>query len=169
MELTPIDLLAVGEYYKKDADQTYKKLKENAEDYLASKRMSDGTTSIESKLFGGEFHYGKTRAKNVVEFHMCDEEALAEWLEANQDAAIRYAILNGADFGMYWFNLTGELPEGVSRVECEESARETPPKLYKFDVGNVRKALGIEQSFGEQLLGKPENLLEDHLAGGRDD
>ena len=161
MDMTPIDLLAVGEYYKKDAEQTYKKLKENAEDFLAGKNMADGTTSLESKLFGGEYRYGKTRAKSVVEFNVCDDEALAEWLEGNHGAALRYAMLNGADFGQYWFNFTGELPEGISRIECEEPARTTSPKLYKFDVNNVKEVLGIEQSFGEQLLGNPEKLLGD--------
>lgn len=169
MELTPIDLLAVGEYYKKDADQTYKKLKENAEDYLASKRMSDGTTSIESKLFGGEFHYGKTRAKECVEYNICDEEDFEDWVNANCYPLSCFLKARVGTFAKEWFDETGEVPDGVSRVPFTEPARETPPKLYKFDVENVRKALGIEQSFGEQLLGKPENLLEDHLAGGRDD
>ena len=158
MEVTPIDKLAAYKAIKNQVDSAYKLAEQEAEDFLTYKRDTDGTTSLTSPVFGsdvGEYHYGKTRAKKVVEYALCDDVDFAEWLECNVDAAIGFAKLNASDLGRWWFDANGELPDGISRVEVEEPSKMTAPKFYKFNPSVVLEKLGgnMFEKVNELLLG----------------
>ena len=161
MDLTPIDVMGLAEYYLDDAKKAHRKAKEDAEDFLAAKRMSDGTTSLESPLFGGEYHYGKTRPKEVTEFKVANENDFEDWVYDNGYPLFRFLKARADSFCREWVEENGEVPAGIEAETYTEPARETPPKLYKFDVENVKRRLGIERSFSEQLESMASNLLGD--------
>ena len=161
MEVTPIDKLAIYQTIKDQVDSAYKLAKMEAEDFLAYKRDTDGTTSLTSPVFGsdvGEYHYGKTRAKTFFEYALCDDVDFSEWLEDNVDAAIGFAKLNAPDLGRWWFDANGELPEGISRIPVEEPSKTTAPKFYKFNPSVVLEKLGgnLFEEADKLLLGDGE-------------
>lgn len=163
MQPTKIDKLLALKAVKSKVDEEYKLLEGECRQELLEAYEKDGTDRKTSPYFGpdaGKFSIKRIKGKKPetgVEFNMCDDEALAEWLESNHDAALRYAILNGADFGRYWFYFTGELPEGISRVEYEEPG--TPDTLlaqvYSFKPDIVIEKLGgnLLEMTNELLLG----------------
>jgi len=155
MKANPIDKLAVYQAIKDKVDAATKLAKQEAEEFFYAKRDEDGTASLTSPMFGadaGEYHCGKTKAKKEVEYHLADDVDFAEWLEANQDAAIQFAKLNAADLGRWWFDSTGELPDGVSRVEVDIPSAVTAPKFYRFDPSVVEEKLGANLFEGADRL-----------------
>lgn len=166
MQTTKIDKLFALKAVKGKVDEEYRLLEGECRQELLEAYEKDGTDRKTSPYFGpdaGKFSIKRMRGKKAevrVEFNICDDEALAEWLEANHGAALRYAILNGADFGMFWFNFTGELPDGISRVEYEEPG--TPDTLsaqvYSFKPEVVIDKLGgnLLERTNELLLGDGE-------------
>ena len=78
---TPIDKYFAAECVKREVDQVYKAAKADAEIYLDEAR-ENGQTALVSTFFGeeaGEYKRGKTRAKHVTEFNVCDTQDLEEW------------------------------------------------------------------------------------------
>ena len=157
---TPIDEFAVAEALKKEIDAVHKQKKQDAEDYLAEMRDSIGTTSLEPTMFpgAGTYKYGQSRAKKEVEYNLCDKEDFDGWLATAKDATALFAASMPSEFGKWWFEMTGEIPDGISRVEVDIPPAATPPKFYKFDVQAVKDALGknLFQAANQLLLGDGE-------------
>jgi len=147
------------EWLKKKVDAAHKEAKEQAIDDLATLTGELGVTEMTSTLFGpeaGNLKYSKVREKKVTEFNVIDECDLFEWIGDNPGATKLYARENKVAFAEWWFEQTGEVPDGVSRVEYVEPAKVGPAKLYKFDPDVV------EAKFGNNvLLGANELLLGD--------
>lgn len=165
---TPIDTLFAVEYMKKQIDGCYKQVKLDAEDYLASKTEQEHVTGLRSGLFGdaaGEFKYGMSREKTVTAYNLADWEAFTEWLEENQKACVQYILAHAVDFGTWWFEGdgdftgTGELPEGISRVQYVEPSHRTAAKIYRpnYDL------------MGEVFRGGYLNETVQNMLGGADE
>ena len=162
---TKIDKLFALKAVKGKVDEEYKLLEGECRQELLEAYDADGTDRKTAPMFpdAGKFSIKRTKGKKpetVVEFNLCDDEAMAEWLETNQGAAVRFAMLEAADFGRFWFNFTGELPDGISRVEYEEPG--TPDVLsaqvYSFKPDVVIGTLGgnLLERANELLLGDGE-------------
>lgn len=124
------------EWLKKEVDSAHKQAKLEAEEELAAKTRDEGVLEIASTYFGadaGTYKYSKTRKKTVTEYNLTDFSDLDAWLDANTGAAIGYALQDPQAFAKWWFEKTGEVPDGTSRVEYEEPAKRGPAKLYGFD------------------------------------
>lgn len=133
MELDKKELLYFATAYKKKVDKGWKALKAECDAEFLDEYRESGNTTKRSLLFGkgaGTYYIPIKEAQppeEVADYALSDDEELAEWLDANPDAAIRYALLNPQDFARYWFNFTGELPEGMTRVAYKtEGTPETP-------------------------------------------
>ena len=160
MTPNPIDRLIGLDAVKAGVDEQYKQAKEEADEYLANLRDTVGTTALTSPIFGpeaGEYKYGRSRAKKVVEFNVTDSCELLEWLGDNPTAACSYAAANAQAFGEWWLNETGELPDGVSRVEYEQPSTVTAPKIYRGDREVVMEKLSAH---GGLLAGANRLLME---------
>lgn len=164
MEVTKIDKLFALKAVKKKVDEEYKLLEGECREELLEAYGKDGVDRKSSPFFGpeaGKFSIKRTGGKDaetVREFEMVDDEKLADWLEANKGAALRYALLNAKDFAAYWVNWSGEIPDGMEMTETHVEA--TPPTLsaqvYSFKPDVVLGKLG-----GNVLDGVNELLLGD--------
>ena len=158
----PIDKLMAADCIKAEVDAIYKEAKREADDYLAEARDTMGVTALKSKAFpeGGEFKYGQTRAKTVVEYNLADGDAFAEWNADNAGAAHEYVGAHAEAFAKWWFEATGELPEGIARVEYQEPPAITAPKIYKQNRESVKKVLlengGLLEGANRFLLGESD-------------
>ncbi len=158
---TPIDKYFAAECVKREVDQVYKAAKADAEIYLDEAR-ENGQTALVSKFFGedaGEFKRGKTRAKRVVEFHVSDNDEFSQWIYDNPAAAFFFAKNNAVEFAEFWLESTGELPDGISRVEYEEPPKPKAPQIYRYDHELIKGKLAK----GGNLLEGANRLL---LSGG---
>ena len=164
MRADPIDRLFLADYMKNEVDKQYKEAKAAAEDYLAMKR-AEGSASLTSTVFGeeaGEYRYSKIKAKTEIEYNECDPLGFDEWLEANILAARDYARANPAEFGEWFYERTGTLPDGISRLEVDVPARSGPPKISTQDRGVIEawlkdgKKENVFEKVNELLLGDGE-------------
>ena len=155
-----VDRLIAAKWVKDKVDAAYKEAEIAASSELAELCGENGTTEIACLTFpgAGTYKYSQTRRKTVVEWNLADQEELNAWLQSNKQAAIAYAFSAGSDFAKWWFERTGELPDGVARVEYEEPAKAGPPKLYKYDAEVVGDAF---ERMGGWLEGANRLLLGD--------
>ena len=137
-----VDRLIAVKRIKEKVDETYKKCELDAEVELGRLNAETGTTEIGSMLFegAGVYKYSKTRAKRIQKYALDDESDLAEWVSQNPSAVAKWlASKAGRDsiyaeqFGAWWFSLTGEVPDGMTRTEYEEPPRIGAPKVYQYD------------------------------------
>ena len=157
---TPIDRYFAAKCVKAEVDKAYKEAEAEAIYYLDESREA-GKTSLISTYFGeeaGEYKRSKTRAKKVVEYNMTDMQTFNGWLYDNLDAMSAYICHNAKEFGEWWFEYTGELADGISRVEYEEPPHLKAPSIYRFDHDLVKAKLA---QGGNLLDGANQLLLSD--------
>ena len=160
MQPTPIDRYFAAECIKKEVDAAYKAAKEDAAVYLDEAR-EDGKTSLISTYFGedaGEYKRGKTRAKTVVEYNVPDLAEFVYWCSENRIALEIYVKEHASEFGQWWFENTGELPDGISRVDYEEPPHLKAPQIYRYDHELIKQKLA---EGGNILEGANRLLLSD--------
>lgn len=153
-----IDRYFAADCLKAVVDEAHKQAKLDAEDYLAELRDANGTTSMTSQVFGedaGEYHYGRTRAKQVVEYSLTDRGDFELWLEDNAEEAVRFIASMPEEFAESWFAENGEVPDGISRVEFTQPPMTTAPKIYKGNRDVVKEKL----SEGGNMLLEANRLL----------
>ena len=161
MAPTNADKLFALEYVRREVNAAYDDAKNALRDELAELNESHGATEIASKHFGaaaGKFKFKFSKPKTVVEYNLADDEEFAEWLEGNQQAALSFAKLHAAELAEWWFSGSGELPDGVARVEYDEPERVVGAQIYGFKPDMVAEKLG-GNVFGEVnrlLLGDGE-------------
>ncbi len=156
-----IDRYFAADAIKAEVDEAHKKAKQDAEDYLADLRDSIGATSVRSTMFGdeaGEYHYGTTRKKQVVEYKLDSLDEFREWLSDNAKQAMWFIESMPEQFGKAWFEESGEVPDGITRVEYTQPPMATAPKIYKGD-REVVKAKLLEG--GNMFLAAGQLLLGD--------
>lgn len=79
----------------------------------------DGNDRMRSPYFGkdaGTYTYIPPKEEEGTEWNLCDWSSLAEWLAEDPKAAEQFVFANAATFGQWWFEQTGEVPEGINRV-----------------------------------------------------
>lgn len=161
MGANAFDRLFVAEVVKGSVDEAYKKAKHDAEDELARLRDEYGSLSTTSKYFGpeaGEYKYSQTRKKKIVEWNLADRSDFKDWCVENPTATAMFALENAEDFGKWWFEETGELPDGISRVEYEQPAGLGAPKIYRLDSDVITGKLGgnLFEGANRLLLGEAD-------------
>lgn len=155
--MNPIDEYVGLRALKGAVDAKYKEAEANASDFFAENEKQ-GISAITSPMFGdagGEFKRGKTKAKTVVEWNNTDWEDFDSWLDDNSAQLSAYLFQNYKPFCEWWFERTGEVPDGISRVEYTEPSKPTAPKLYRFDQQGVLDVI----SDGGNLFEKANALL----------
>ena len=157
MQPTPIDRYFAAKCVKKEVDEAYKAAETEAALFLDEAR-ENGITSLSSKYFGedaGEYKRGKTRKKQVVEYNVPDMGEFKDWCYMNLGALEKYAFAHASEFGQWWFERTGELPDGISRVDYEEPPKLKAPAIYRYDHELVKSKLAE----GGNLLEGANGLL----------
>ena len=163
MNPTPIDRYFAAECLKREVDKAHKAAKEDAAIYLDEAR-EEGKTSLISTYFGedaGEYKRGKTRAKTVIEYNVTDMAEFVYWCSENRIALEIYVKEHASEFGQWWFETTGELPDGISRVDYEEPPHLKAPQIYRYD----HEAIKAKLAEGGNILEGANRLL---LSDGHD-
>lgn len=155
--ITPIDRYFAAKCVKKEVDAAYKEAETEAAIYLDEAR-EEGKTSLISTYFGedaGEYKRGKTRKKTVVEYNVPDIEEFGFWCTENIAALMEYVKEHASEFGQWWFEATGEMPDGISRVDYEEPPKLKAPSIYRYDHELIKAKLAA----GGNLLEGANRLL----------
>lgn len=163
MQVTPIDRYFAAECVKREVDKVHKEAKAQAEIFLDEAR-DNGQASLISTYFGedaGEYKRGKTRTKHVVEFNLGDSERLEDWVNDNAYTMFLFAKDYAEELGQWCMNNTGEIPDGITRVEYDEPPRLKAPQIYRYDHERVKEALAK----GGNILEGANQLL---LSGGNE-
>ena len=117
-----IDKLFALEAVIKELSQERDILKAECAEELLDSYEKNGDTQRRSVYFGkgaGCFSVSFSKEKpsvEAVEYNLADKDAFADWLDENPIAYARYMLENASEFGEWWLNETGELPDGISRV-----------------------------------------------------
>lgn len=160
MNITPVDRYFAAEYVKHKADEVHKRLKVEAQIYLDESREK-GRPVLTSTYFGeeaGEYKRSKVRAKHIVEYNVCDAEALEDWINDNAYSVFLYAKANTEQFAKWLVEETGELPDGIARVEYDKPPSIGDPKIYGLNYELVEKRLSEN---GNIFAGANQLLLGD--------
>lgn len=147
----PIDKYLAIDVLKAEVDGAHKQAKADADDFLADARDKMGVMGLTPQMLEGcgEYRYAATKAKKLAEYNVCDQEDFSEWKGLNPSAAWEYVAERFEDWAKWYFNRTGEVPDGVSRVEREVPAGYGPPKFYRVDAEKVKSILSDGVSFFE--------------------
>ena len=149
----PIDKYFGIDCLKAEVDKAHKEAKQEAECFLAELRDSVGTMALTSPMFGpeaGEFKYGQTRAKKITEYNLASAEDFEDWVNDNAYGVFLYLKAHAAEFGEWWVNENGEVPDGISRVCYEQPPTTTTPKIYRQDREVVKAKLAANGGFFEE-------------------
>ena len=160
MKLTPIDRFFAADCVKREVDAVHKEAKAQAQIYLDEAR-DNGQTSLISTYFGeeaGEYKRGRTRAKHVTEYNVCDTEELMDWLRYNDVTMFSYIKSHAQEFIEWLMNETGEFPDWVSKDEHDEPPTLKAPQIYRYDHELVKAKLAES---GNILEGANQLLLGD--------
>lgn len=82
----------------------------------------NGDTQRRSQYFGkgaGTLSVAFSKEKpseEKVEYSLADRDAFADWLDENPLSYARFIRDNAVEFGQWWLEQTGELPDGISRI-----------------------------------------------------
>lgn len=168
-----VDRLVAAAWVKKKVDAAYKEAEADASDELAE-FTANSSTGIASSYMDengepvllAEYKYSQKKAKEVVEYRISGLGGLPEWIADNARYIADWLATSekkGSDtyaqkFAEWYFAMTGEVPEGMSRTVYEEPARRGAPKLYKFDPDAVGSYF---ESHGGWLEGANRLLLGD--------
>ena len=168
-----VDRLVAATWVKRKVEEACKKVEADASDELAE-FTANSSTGIASTYMDengepvllAEYKYSQTKAKKVVEYGISGSGGLPEWIASNAEYIADWLATpekKGGEayakkFAKWYFDMTGEVPEGMSRTEHEEPARRGAPKLYKFDADAVGSYL---ESHGGWLEGANRLLLGD--------
>lgn len=161
---TKIDkLFALKAVEQKVADER-KLIEYECRDELLEALEKDGTDRRTSPYFGpeaGKFSVKRYKAKppkKVVEYNMTDDEAFAQWLDENVSHVIGHLILHYRDFVEAYFDGTGEVPDGIARVEYEEPGE---PERLSAQIYSFKPDIVIEKLGANFLEGANQLLLGD--------
>jgi hypothetical protein len=159
MEPTPIDRYFAAKCVKSEVDKVYKEAETEAAIYLDEAR-DEGKTSLISMYFGeeaGEYKRGKTRAKHVTEFNVCDTGDLESWAKDNAHTMMLLFVNHTKELVEWLINETGEIPDGIARVEYDLQPTLKAPSIYRYDHELVKAKLAeggnILQGANRLLLG----------------
>ena len=137
-----VDRLIVAKRIKERVIEAYKEAEIAAADELAALKAETGGKEIGSMFIegAGTYKYSTVRAKKVERYALADKYELSEWIAENAPAVADW-LASKADggstyaeaFGAWWFPITGEVPDGMTRTVYEEPARQGAPRVYQFD------------------------------------
>jgi len=152
-----IDKLFALKAVEKKVVEERKLMEYECRDELLEAFQQDGTDRRTSPMFGpdaGKFSIKRMKGKppeTVTEYNLADDVAFAGWLEENQGPAISYVKTHAAEFSRIYFEATGELPEGISRVEYEQPGTEpsVTAQIYSFHEDVVLEKLAEGGNFLE--------------------
>jgi len=161
---TKIDKLFALKAVEQKVTEERKLLEAECRDELLDAYRADGTNRRESPFFGpdaGKFSIKRYKAepdKECVDYALADDVEFADWLEDNIDAAVSYVKRHAVDFAEEHFGMTGELPDGTTRVAYTEPGK---PERITAQIYVFKPDVVLSKFDGNLLEGANRLLLGD--------
>lgn len=149
-----VDRLFALKAVEKRLVEERKELEADVKQELAGDYAESGVTQRRSVMFGkeaGTLSYIPPKDEDRVEWNLADWTALAEWLANDPKVAEQYIFANFQDFGEWWLEQTGEVPDGIARVNYTVTKPGSARLAVKEEV--------VLSKFGPNFLEEVNTLL----------
>jgi len=119
MEVKKVDKLFALKAVEKRVKTEREELEAEVRNDLISQFAESGNDRMRSPYFGndaGTYTYIPPKDEEMTEWNLADWSKLADWLAKDPKAAEQFIFANFEQFGKWWLEQTGEVPEGIARV-----------------------------------------------------
>ena len=152
-----IDRLFALRALEQKISEERKLLEYECRDELLEAFKADGTDRRTSPFFGpdaGKFSVKRYKAKPAtvnVDYNVTDGGEFADWCADNVADLAEYVGAHATEFARWHFDATGELPDGIARVEYEEEGEpeRLSAQVYSFKPDIVLSKLAEGGNFLE--------------------
>ncbi|MBQ9003057.1 MAG: hypothetical protein IJ087_14485 [Eggerthellaceae bacterium] len=155
---TNFDLLVAAKAVEKTFAKRVKALETQVKDEFIEKYRNDGTDRMRSTVFDGKAAWmtmkGGKPSETVTKFQMTDAQAVIDWMDENRPETDSFATDNLAQFAQWWFEHTGECPDGCKVITYDTEPTEPTPAL------TVKEAMVLPVlQDNPRILGEVNELL----------
>lgn len=159
---TNVDLLFAAKAVSKEINSRVKALEDEVKAEFLEEYERDGTDRKRSPMFGKEAGWltmkeGKP-SEHVTRFQVDDPQKVIDWMDRERPETDSFAQDNLEMFAKWWFEHTGEKPDGCSLFEYDtEPGQPTPALTVKEKVVlPLLKDNALSGHVNELLLGDGE-------------
>lgn len=128
MEPTKMDYLAAAKAVSKEINSRVKALEDECKAEFLAEYKATGTDRKRFPLFGNKAGYMGIRegkpSEKVTRFQMVDPQEVIDWMDENRPETDSFAQDNLAQFAQWWFEHTGECPDGCTVVTYDSEPGE---------------------------------------------
>ena len=155
---TKFDVLVAAKAMEKEISKRVKELESECKAEFKERFKADGTDRMRSTVFDPKAAYmtmrGGKPSETVTRFQMNDAQAVIDWMDEARPDTDSFATDNLAQFAQWWFEHTGECPDGCTVMTYETEPTEPTPALVVKEAA-ILPALLTEQ----QGILKEANVL----------
>lgn len=151
-----IDKLFAIKAIEKKLVEERKQLESDAKLEMAQDYADSGVTQKRSVMFGkeaGTLSYIPPKDEEQIEWLISDWTALGEWLAKDPKAAEKYIFAHAQDFGQWWLDETGEIPDGIRRNTYTTTKPGSARLAVKEDVVISQLGGNLFEAANQLLLG----------------
>lgn len=128
MQFTRIDTLFAAKAISKEIDRRVKKLEDEVKAAFVDEYKSGGSDRKRSRIFGNKAGYltikeGKP-SERVTKFQLVDVQEATDWMDAAKPDTDSFAQDNLELFCKWWFEHTGECPDGCTVINYDSEPGE---------------------------------------------
>ena len=157
---TKLDMLFAAKAVSKEIDARVKALEKECRTEMLAEYLESGNDRKRSPMFCKEAGYlgvqeGKP-SEHVIRFQLNDLDAFTDWMDKTKPETDTFAQANMAQFAEFWFNQTGECPEGCTIINYETEPGEPIVKLIvkeKIILPMLQENIALSGEVNQLLLG----------------
>ena len=155
---TKFDVLVAARATEKEFAKRVKALENECKEEFIENYKANGTDRMRSTVFDGKAAWmtmkGGKPSVPATKFQLNDPDLFVDWMDAQKPETDSFAQDNMAQFAEWWFNKTGECPDGCVVINYDTEPVEPTPAL------TVKEALVLPAlQANPNLLGEVNTLL----------
>lgn len=155
--MSKLDTLFAAKAVSKEINRRVRALEEECKSDFVEEYRRNGTDRMRSAVFGKEAGWLTMKdgrpSEHVTVFQMVDEREVIEWMDEARPETDGFATDNLAQFCQWWFEHTGECPDGCTVISYDTEPTEPTPVLV------VKEAKVLPKLKGNALAGEVNQLL----------
>lgn len=155
---TKFDVLVAAKATEKEFAKRVKALENECKAEFMERFKADGTDRMRSTVFDPKAAFmtmrGGKPSETVTRFQMVDAQSVINWMDEARPETDSFATDNLAQFAQWWFERTGECPDGCTVITYDTEPVDPTPALTVKEA-NVLPALQANP----HLLGEVNTLL----------
>ena len=127
------DVLVAAKATEKEFSKRVKALEDECKKELMDRYRSDGVDRMRSTVFDPKAAWmtlkGGKPSERVTRFQLNDMDAAIDWMDENRPETDSFATDNLEQFCKWWFEHTGECPDGCAVITYDSEPVEPTPCL----------------------------------------